>query len=120
MQVLFLMKPCFCLRGSRPVIRILALGLASAVVMIPFAIFDGESLPMLSVPQCITHILKSFGTSPFLILNNMCCVRSPPIPKFRAFVLNNGPKYLDHTLLYLNRPFIMESPIKRISVPSLL
>ena len=48
---------------------ILALGLAlctaSAMVMIPLAILHSESLPILLVPQWITHVLKSLGTSPF-------------------------------------------------------
>ena len=54
----------------------------------------------------MTQIFRFLGISPFLTLHSTCCVRSPLIPKFKAL---SGLKNLDHTVWYLDKPFIIES-----------
>jgi len=94
---------------------ILAFGLAvwntETIEVIPSVISEGVSLSILFVPQCITHICKFIGISPFSTLHSTCWVRSPPMPKFNA---RNGPKYVDQTFEYLDSPFMRESPISKI------
>ena len=97
--------------GNKPVIMILIFGRnlqnASTIETMPSLISTGVFLSMLSVPQCITAF-RSLGRLPFIILHNTFCVLSPPMPKFRA---SNGSKYFFHTVLYLNKPFTIESTI---------
>ena len=99
---------------------ILALGFAfctsETMEVIPFTMSDGLSLLMLLVPQWIMQIWGFFGISPFWTLHSTFCVRSPPIPNFKAL---SGLKYFDLTVWYLDNPFIIESPMSNIS-PALL
>ena len=62
----------------------------------------------------MTQIWRLLGISPFSTLHRTCCVRSPPIPKFKAY---RDSKYLDHTVLYRDKPFTIESPMSKILAP---
>ena len=110
--------------GNKPVIMILIFGHtlhnASTIETMPSLISTGVFLSMLFVPQCITATFRSLGRLPFIILHNTFCVLSPPMPKFRA---SNGSKYFFHTVLYLNKPFTIESPINStvdLELPAIL
>ena len=98
--------------GIKPVTMILGLAdfslKAAATDIIPRAISMGESLSISLVPAWITMCFTVGGKCICLALQSTCCVLSPPIPKLIALYDLN----LFQTFPYLNRPLIIESPIK--------
>ena len=80
------------------------------MLTIQSAISIGESVKNLLVPHNITTFFSDGGIDRFMARQS---TRSPPIPIFNAF---NRVKYLCHTLKYLERPAIMESPRNKVFV----
>ena len=72
----------------------------------PFAISFGVFSSMLLVPQWITICLVAGGNSSFSARHNKFSTLSPRIPQFNVFF----PKNEFQTFLYLESPWITESP----------
>ena len=79
--------------------------------MMQLAISQGVSIGILLVPHRITSFFTDDGKGKLMAHHRTFSMRSPPMPKFNAFI---GVKYSFHTLGYLLRPALMESPNRRV------
>ena len=103
--------------GNKPRIKTLILPDFSRkqepMLTIQSAISIGESVKWLFVPHNTTTFLSDGGINRFLACQSKFSTWSPPIPKFNVF---NEVKYICHTLKYLERPALMESPGNEVFV----
>ena len=76
----------------------------------PSTISWGQSVSRLLVPQHTKINLIDCGNLSFSARHRVCCILSPPIPQF---IVLYPAKCLSQTVLYLESPATMESPISR-------
>ena len=79
--------------------------------MVQSAMSRGVSIGMLLVPHKITTFFTDESKGKSMAHHRTFSMQSPPMPKFNAFI---GVKYSFHTLGYLLRPAMMESPNRRV------
>ena len=78
--------------------------------MMQLAISWEVSIEIILVPLRITTFFKDYGKGKLMARHITFSTRSPPRPKFNAFI---WAKYSFLTLGYLLRPATMESPNRR-------
>ena len=78
----------------------------------PFAISFGMFATLLLVPHWITICLIASGNSRFFARHNKFSILSPRIPQLNV----SFPKNEFHTFVYLESPWINESPSNTVSI----